>query len=116
MSQRKKKLVMFMLMFNLFITMGGIGMVVPVLPSYLDLFGVGGTILGFLVADFAFAQFIFSPIAGNLSDLYGRKFFVILGLIVFGFSQIFFGIAKAIWMLFLPVSCQELALPSSCHR
>ncbi|MEK4285601.1 MULTISPECIES: MFS transporter [Ureibacillus] len=100
MSQRKKKLVMFMLMFNLFITMGGIGMVVPVLPSYLDLFGVGGTILGFLVADFAFAQFIFSPIAGNLSDLYGRKFFVILGLIVFGFSQIFFGIAKAIWMLF----------------
>lgn len=55
---------MFMLMFNLFITMGGIGMVVPVLPSYLDLFGVGGTILGFLVADFAFAQFIFSPIAG----------------------------------------------------
>lgn len=91
---------MFMLMFNLFITMGGIGTVVPVLPSYLDLFGVGGAVLGFLIADFAFAQFIFSPIAGNLSDLYGRKIFIIFGLIIFGISQLLFGMAKAIWMLF----------------
>ncbi|MFC5541968.1 MFS transporter [Ureibacillus suwonensis] len=100
MSQNKKKFIIIMLMFNLFITMGGVGTVVPVLPSYLQLFGVGGTILGFLIADFAFAQFIFSPIAGNLSDQHGRKIFIIIGLIIFGCSQIIFGMAKAIGMLF----------------
>lgn len=101
MSEKKKKLALLILMFNMFITMGGIGTVVPVLPSYLMLFGVGGTVLGFLTATFALAQFLFSPIAGNLSDRYGRKPFIIFGLIVFGCSQILFGMANQIWILFL---------------
>lgn len=101
MSDSKKKLSQSILMFNLFITMGGIGTIVPVLPSYLQLFGVGGTVLGFLVAIFAFAQFIFSPIVGNLSDQKGRKPFIVFGLIVYAFSQILFGLATEIWILFV---------------
>lgn len=101
MTDKKKKFAMLILMFNLFITMSGIGTVIPVLPSYLMLFGVGGTVLGFLVACFSLAQFIFSPIAGDLSDRYGRKPFIIFGLIVFGLAQILFGIANEIWMLFV---------------
>lgn len=101
MSQKKKKFALFILMFNMFITMGGIGTIIPVLPSYLQIFGVGGTVLGFLVASFALAQFIFSPIAGNMSDRYGRKIFIIIGLVIFGLSQIMFGVANAVWILFV---------------
>lgn len=101
MSSKKKKFALFILMFNMFITMGGIGLIIPVLPSYLDIFGVGGTVLGFLVATFAFAQFIFSPVAGDLSDRFGRKIFIVIGLVIYGLSQILFGIATFVWMLFL---------------
>lgn len=101
MSQRMKKFAMALLMFNMFITMGGIGIVIPVLPSYLHIFGAGGEILGFLIAIFAFAQFIFSPIAGDLSDRYGRKSFIIIGLFIYGLSLIIFGLANSVWILFL---------------
>lgn len=101
MSQKAKKLALIILMFNMFITMGGIGIVIPVLPSYLEIFGVGGQVLGFLIASFALAQFLFSPIAGDLSDRYGRKSFIIIGLIIYGISQIIFGLASEVWMLFI---------------
>lgn len=49
-------------MLNMFITMGGVGIVIPVLPTYLQIFGVGGEVYGTLIAIFAFAQFLFSPL------------------------------------------------------
>ncbi|KGR80513.1 MFS transporter [Ureibacillus manganicus] len=101
MSQKAKKLALIILMFNMFITMGGIGIIIPVLPSYLEIFGVGGQVLGFLIASFALAQFLFSPVAGDLSDRYGRKNFIIIGLIIYGISQIIFGLASEVWVLFV---------------
>ncbi len=101
MTQKTKKLALIILMFNMFITMGGIGMIIPVLPKYLEIFGVGGQVLGFLIASFALAQFILSPIAGNLSDRYGRKIFIIIGLVIYGLSQILFGLATEVWILFV---------------
>lgn len=101
MSQKKKKLSLYVLMFNMFITMGGIGIIIPVLPSYLQIFGVGGQVLGFLTATFALAQFIFSPIAGDLSDRHGRKIFIIVGLVIYGSSQLLFGFATDVWVLFI---------------
>lgn len=101
MTQQSNKLALYLLMFNMFITMGGIGIIVPVMPAYLQLFGVGGQVLGFLIAGFALAQFLLSPIAGDLSDRHGRKMFIIGGLIVYGCAQILFGLATEVWVLFL---------------
>lgn len=101
MTQQSNKLALYLLMFNMFITMGGIGIIVPVMPAYLQLFGVGGQVLGFLIAGFALAQFLLSPIAGDLSDRHGRKMFIIAGLIVYGCAQILFGLATEVWVLFL---------------
>ncbi|KGR73732.1 MFS transporter [Ureibacillus sinduriensis] len=101
MSQKKKKLTLMILMLNMFITMGGVGIVIPVLPSYLDIFGVGGEVYGTLIAVFALAQFLFSPLAGTLSDRFGRKVFIVGGLIIYGISQLLFGIATEVWILYL---------------
>lgn len=101
MSQKANKLALYILMFNMFITMGGIGIIVPVMPAYLEIFGVGGQVLGFLIAGFAFAQFLFSPVAGDLSDRHGRKIFIVGGLVLYGFSQILFGLATDVWILFV---------------
>ena len=96
-----KKFALFLLMFDMFITFNAIGLISPVMPSYLKTFGAAGQVLGFIIAVMAFAQFLFSPIAGNLSDRYGRKKLIIFGLLVNGLSQIFFGLSTELWMLFV---------------
>ena len=98
---KQNKSALYLLMFNMFITMLGIGIIIPVMPSYLAEFGVAGKVLGFLIAGFALAQFLFSPITGDLSDRYGRKPFIVSGLFIYALSQILFGIADEVWVLFL---------------
>ena len=101
MENNKLSFAMYILMFNLFITMGGVGLILPVMPQYLETFGAGGQIYGFLIGIFAFAQFIFSPIAGTLSDKYGRKPFIIAGLVITGFATILFALATTVSTLFV---------------
>ncbi|WP_245890139.1 MFS transporter [Rummeliibacillus pycnus] len=98
---KKTKLALILLMFNMFITMSAIGLIVPIMPSYLKEFGAKGQVLGFLIATIAFAQFIFSPIAGSLSDKLGRKKLIIFGLLLNGICQILFGSSTELWELFV---------------
>ena len=96
-----KKLALFLLMLNIFLTFSGVGLVIPIMPTYLKTFGAAGQALGFIIALMSFAQFIFSPVAGNLSDRHGRKNLIIFGLIVNGLSQIGMGLSTELWMLYL---------------
>lgn len=81
--------------------MAGIGLIIPIMPEYLATFGVAGQALGFMIAIFSLAQFIFSPFAGELSDKHGRKKIIVVGLIIFGLSQLAFGLSTELWMLYL---------------
>jgi len=101
MAKKTNNIALYILMFNLFITMGGVGLIIPVMPTYLETFNAGGQVLGFLIGGFAFAQFIFSPIAGQLSDRHGRKPFIIAGLVIFGVSNVLFALATSIPLLFV---------------
>ncbi len=77
----------------------GFGIVIPVLPYYVesDAFGATPVQLGWLLASYSIMQFIFSPILGSLSDKYGRRpilFFSLLGtaagLFMIGFANTLF--------------------------
>ncbi len=77
----------------------GFGIVIPVLPYYIEGDGFGATPLqlGWLLASYSIMQFIFSPILGGLSDKYGRRpilFFSLLGtaagLFMIGFANTLF--------------------------
>lgn len=98
--KKSNPFVIYLLMFNMFIIMAGIGLIVPIMPKYLETFGAAGQALGLIIAAFAFAQFVFSPIAGDLSDKYGRKKLIVIGLALFGVSQLWFGTATQEWMLY----------------
>jgi MFS transporter, DHA1 family, multidrug resistance protein len=88
-------------MFSLFIIMVGIGIVIPVLPYYVEEFGASEITLGMLFAIFALMQFLLAPFWGNISDRIGRKPMIILGLIGFAIGEFIFAFATDIWMLFI---------------
>ena len=60
-----------------------------------------GKTMGYLVAVFAMAQLIASPITGRWVDLYGRKKMIIIGLFIFGVSELLFGLGTDVWMLYV---------------
>jgi DHA1 family multidrug resistance protein-like MFS transporter len=92
---------LMILMLNLFIVMVGIGLIIPILPYYVEAFGASGRVLGMLIAAFAFTQFLFAPIWGRLSDRIGRKPLITIGMFGFAAAELMFATATDLWMLFL---------------
>ncbi|WP_237392034.1 MFS transporter [Paenibacillus dendrobii] len=92
---------LIVLMINMFIAMLGIGLVIPILPKLLEDFNAGGTAAGYLIAASGLTQFLFSPLAGEWSDKYGRKRMIVLGLVLFTLSQFLFAIAGVMWLLYV---------------
>lgn len=89
------------LMVNMFIAMVGMGLIIPIMPKYVTEFGATGQAMGYLVAAFGLTQFLCSPIAGELSDKYGRKLLIVTGIGLFTVSQVLFGMAEHMWMLYV---------------
>ena len=88
------------LFITLVIIMMGFGMVIPVIPFLVQDFGANGQQLGLLMSVYALMQLIFSPMWGELSDRYGRRPIILLGLIGNGLSMLLMGLASQLWMLF----------------
>ncbi|WP_340021691.1 MFS transporter [Paenibacillus sp. FSL K6-1096] len=97
----KNRGAMLLLMLNIFLAFTGIGLVVPIMPTYMNELGIGGSVVGLLVAAFSLTQLLVSPFAGRLSDKMGRKKIIVGGLIVFALSELLFGMANAAWVLFI---------------
>ncbi len=91
---------MLLLMLNIFLVFMGIGLVIPIMPTYMIELQISGSIVGMLVAAFSLTQFIFSPVAGRLSDSFGRKKMIVTGMLIFAVSEWLFGIANAPALLF----------------
>ncbi len=85
---------------TLVVVMMGFGMVIPLLGFYVKRFSAGGAALGLLMSSYAVTQFFCAPLWGNLSDRFGRKPILALGILGNGLSQLWFGLATQLWMLF----------------
>ena len=98
-SDQRKKLALLML--NMFIAVGSFGIIIPIIPSYLKELGQGGTAAGLIIAIFAFAQFLVTPIGGKWADKYGRRPLINIGLLTLAISMFLFYFADSIWLLYL---------------
>jgi len=101
MHSKNKKFLLAILLSNLFISFVGISLVIPVLPTIMNEMSISGSVVGYMVAAFAIAQLILSPIAGKWADRFGRKIMIIIGLIIFSFSELLFGLGKTVEVLFI---------------
>ena len=61
----------------------GISMVSPLLPVYAEELGATGIWIGLTFSIFAVTQTIFGPFVGRWSDRYGRKPFIVAGLLLY---------------------------------
>lgn len=95
------KLVLSILLLNLFIAFLGIGLVIPVTPTIMNELNISGTVVGYMVSAFALAQLVVSPLAGSAVDKYGRKPLIVLGLFVFSMSELLFGLGQSVEVLFV---------------
>ena len=92
---------LWVLLFAAFIDMLGYAMLFPLLPFYAVRFGAGPKTIGWMVATFSIAQVTASPLWGRFSDRWGRRPAVMVGLAGNAIAFFIFGIANAVWLLFL---------------
>lgn len=91
---------------TLLIDVTGLGIIIPVFPKLIQEL-TGGTLSeaseygGWLLFSFAFMQFLFSPVLGNLSDQYGRRPVLLISLFGFAVDYILLAFAPTIFWLFV---------------
>jgi DHA1 family multidrug resistance protein-like MFS transporter len=86
---------------TLAVVMLGFGMVMPIFPFYIESMGASGRDLGLLMAISPFMQLLMAPVWGSVSDRWGRKPVLLVGLLGYGISMLLFGLATELWMLFV---------------
>ena len=67
------------LLFTVFLDLLGIGLIFPIGPFYATAFGASAFDVGLLFTLFSVAQFLTIPILGALSDRYGRRPVLLIG-------------------------------------
>ncbi|PZX02962.1 DHA1 family multidrug resistance protein-like MFS transporter/DHA1 family multidrug resistance protein-like MFS transporter [Psychrobacillus insolitus] len=91
----------FLVLVNLFIVFLGMGLVIPVMPTLMREMQLEGSTMGYLVAAFAFAQLLISPIAGKWVDSIGRKKLIVIGMFIFALSELLFGLGQDVKTLYV---------------
>ncbi|MFO8030787.1 MAG: MFS transporter [Cyclonatronaceae bacterium] len=79
----------------------GFGLVLPLLPFYAREFSATPVVIGLLYSIYSFAQLIFSPVWGSLSDRIGRRPIMLLSTAGAVVAYIIFGLAGSLFVLFL---------------
>ncbi|MDO9234845.1 MAG: TCR/Tet family MFS transporter [Aquabacterium sp.] len=91
------------IMMTVLLDMMSIGIIAPVLPkligTFMDSGGSTAVAYGVAQACFAIAQFFSAPVLGALSDRYGRRPVLLLGLFGMGVNFFVTALATEFWML-----------------
>ncbi|HUX46750.1 MAG TPA: MFS transporter [Desulfosporosinus sp.] len=82
-----------------FLVMVGFGIVIPILPFFVEKLGGGALSLGVFMSVYSIMQFIFAPIWGRLSDRIGRRPVLLIGLCGYGVTFIMFGMINNLYLL-----------------
>ncbi|MDP7270697.1 MAG: MFS transporter, partial [Gammaproteobacteria bacterium] len=92
-----------------FVNLLGFGLIIPLLPFYIERVGGGPEIITLVIALYSLLQFLTAPTIGRLSDRYGRRPVLIwttVGVIV---SHLLLGFADSLWLVILARSVGGIA-------
>jgi MFS family permease len=88
-----KSRVLFFVFVTVLLDMVGFGIVIPLLPFYVQSMGGSAEVVGLLLGTFAFTQTIATPILGRLSDRIGRRPIILASLLGNSVAMVIFAIA-----------------------
>ena len=86
---------------TVFIDVLGLAIIIPLLPFYVESFGVSPFTLTMLFSVFSLFSFVSAPFLGALSDKVGRRPVLIVSIVSTAIGWLVFASAQAVWVLFL---------------
>ena len=89
------------IVFTVFLDVLGIGLIIPVLPFYVESFNVSANVVTALFSVFALFSFFSAPLLGMISDRKGRRPVLLVSLLSSAIGWIVFAFSKTIFGLFL---------------
>ncbi len=92
---------LLILIFAVFVSMIGFGLVMPFLPIYARDFGATKTHIGLMLGVFSIVKIAVAPIGGKLADMYGRKYIMVGGMFTYMVVMFLFGAARTLPELFI---------------
>ncbi len=98
MKLQKEKIIIVL---TVLIDVLGLGIIVPVLPFYVESFGASAITLTLLFSVFSLFSFVSGPFLGALSDRIGRRPVLIVSILSTAVGWFVFASAHAVWVLFL---------------
>ncbi|WP_203295425.1 MFS transporter [Luteirhabdus pelagi] len=109
MDKKEKLNRISLILLSLFVVMLGYGILLPTLPYYTERLALKDNLdtdlinfhIGLLTSIYPLFQLIFVVVWGKLSDRYGRKPVIIIGLIGFVIMQLLTGLATSLTMLYI---------------
>ncbi len=94
----KPMLILFLIVF---VDLVGFGIMIPLLPFYVERVGAGPEIITITLGLYSLFQFVAAPLWGRLSDKYGRKPILAWTLSGFAISYLILGFSDSLWMVIL---------------
>lgn len=91
----------FSILLTIMSTALGASIVIPLLPVYASGMGATGIELGLIFSSFALARSIVLPLVGKLADSWGRKGFMLWGLLVYTLIAIGFDLSESVNQLII---------------
>lgn len=89
------------ILFTVFLDVLGLGIIIPVLPFYVESFHVSGIVITALFAVFSLCSFFSAPILGVISDKKGRRPVLLVSLASSALGWLVFAFSSSVLGLFL---------------
>lgn len=97
-KQDKRLWIIFLI---IFVNLMGFGIILPLLPYYVESFGAGPIAIGLVSASYSLFQLVSAPILGELSDKVGRRPVLLFSIAGTAISFFVLGAARSLPVLFL---------------
>ena len=91
---------LWVLIATCFVDMIGFAIVFPLMPFYALRLDASPLQVGLITSAFSAAQIVSAPMWGRVSDRYGRRPALLVGLLASAVAFVVFGLADALWLLF----------------